>query len=453
MCRTSAALAALVLLFTSAARADERQILDRLRSYFAADSGPRRAALAREIAADPAFERARVREWLHASAPFEPLPPGRRSITVPLDTGETRTVVLRIPAGYDPARPWPLIYALHGTGGDGESIIAYLEQVLAARCDEFVIAAPSGYGQHVIDQGGPPSREHLDVLTAVRKAAHIAADRTFVTGYSLGGHTAWTLAVLHADQFAAAIPLAGSLVIADVDEFWPDFIPNLANTHVLCCWGERDLANTSGAAASEHGGIAGMNRRLTRLAQRSNLPVIGHEVAGKDHGGIVPPPPLLENALAKSRVACPRQVRHTFRRLEQAHCYWLEARAWEGPAWTDEPFKGVLRPGEDPRAALHREIRTRLGRLEGTLDGNRVKLSRKHVDQVVVWLGDTPDSGIDWTQPVTLTAGGRKVFDERVAPDLAVCLAEALRTHDFDRLRWAGLLYEGGQKVRRITAD
>ncbi len=50
---------------------------------------------------------------------------------------------------------------------------------------------------------------------------------------------------------------------------------------------------------------------------------------------------------------------------------------------------------------------------------------------------------IDWSQPVSVTVDGKRVFVGTLKPDLLVCLLQAARTYDFDRLRWAGLRVRG----------
>ncbi len=62
---------------------------------------------------------------------------------------------------------------------------------------------------------------------------------------------------------------------------------------------------------------------------------------------------------------------------------------------------------------------------------------------MTVWIGD---GMVDWRQPVTVKAGGRQVFAGTLTPDLLVCLSQAARTLDFDRLRWATVSL--GRKVR-----
>lgn len=452
--RTDGALALLAGLVAALAApragADAAAIRANLKAFFQAPTAERRRELAAQIAADRAFDRARLSTWLHETELFEPLEPGPRELPVTLRANDPRVVTLRIPKNYDPKHQWPLLYALHGTGGTGPHIIRYLEQVLGPQVDEFVIAAPTAYGQRVIHESGPASDEHPAVLQAVRELVHVDSDRVYITGYSLGGHTTWTIVTLHADQFAAAIPIAGSLVLPEVDKLWEVFLPNLAHTHVLCCWGARDTRAADGTVESEQGGVAGMNRKLMSLAVKAGVSAIPFEDPEKAHGDIVPPDELLANALAKTRAHYPAKVAHTFRRTHQSSAYWVEAAEWKGPAWEEQVFRGTLKAGEDPRDALVRMIRDRLGKLDGEHTGQSVRVNRKRVDDLTIWFGDAPDMAIDWSKPVVINVSGKKVFEDRLEPDLLLCLNEARRTYDFDRLRWAAIHVKSGEKTRVV---
>ena len=90
-----------------------------------------------------------------------------------------------------------------------------------------------------------------------------------------------------------------------------------------------------------------------------------------------------------------------------------------------------------------------LGELRGEIDGQTLRVERRHLEELTVWLGD---GMVDWSRPVRLELDGATVFEGKVERDLAVCLNEAARTRDFDRLRWAGLRVDGRGRVRPVTA-
>ncbi|MGD8454380.1 MAG: hypothetical protein PVJ57_21410 [Phycisphaerae bacterium] len=435
------------------AAGDEARILADIKAFFATTDADEREALAQRIEADEAFSREKMSGWLHAAVPFEDLSPGQRTIHVEIGPGQTRDVVLRIPPGYDPHRAWPLIYALHGAGGRGEHIIAYVEHVLGDKVDEYVIAAPTNYREHII-HSVQCVVEHPVLLHAVKKAVNVDSNCVFLLGYSLGGHTAWTAGVLYADQFAGVVPLAGTFHLFEVDGLWDQFLPNLAHTPVLCAWGAGDVHGPDGQTVSPQGGIAGLNRQVCELARKLSLPVIGHEYPDRGHGDVDPPPEEFAKLLAHRREAAPREVAHRFRDIRQGRTFWLEGHVWTGPQWTDKLPTVRLREGEDPnkpddvRAALLRTARALLAELRGTIDGQKVNVHRKGVRELTIWF---TEGMIDWSQPVTVRVSGRDVFEGELHPDVFVCLAQAARTRDFDCLRWAGLRFRSGSRTRPVT--
>lgn len=438
---------ALAALTPSATLAGEREILTNIKAFFTANDPVRREQLARQIEADTVYQRQTIGEWLHRADLFPRRQPGRDVLKVELSGGAVREVVLRLPAKYSEKSPWPLIYALHGTGADGDSIIRYLEAVLGPRVDDFVVAAPTAYEQVVIASEGPPSDEHPRVWLAIRKAVHVDASRMYVTGYSRGGHASWTLAVLHADQIAGAMPLAGTFHLIGVDQLWDAFLPNITNTRVFHVWGARDDLD-DGGAASPHGGIAGVSRKLRDHCEKLNLPLVAFEDPERGHGNVLPPPELLSALLDCRREAYPRRIAQTCRWAYQGSAYWLEGRAWKGEQWENKQFNVTIRQGESGEEAYHREIRARLGELSGIVEGQVISVRSRKFTELTVWIGD---GMIDWTAPVRLKISGKTAFDGLMESDLLVCLSQAARTYDFDRLRWAGFRNRSGRKLERVT--
>lgn len=445
-----------LLLATSSARADEAAIRRQVGEFLMTEDPVARAGLAESIAADPAYDRTKVSQWLHAAATFPERPAGSHTLTIDLRGGDQRQVALRIPMNYNPRRPWPLLYVLHGMGGSSAGILSYFERVLGPRVDEFVLAAPQHYQEHVVHDAWPPTGEHAALLDRLRREMHIDSDRVYVAGYSKGGHTTWTLAVLYADRFAAALPIAGTFLLPEVDQLWDVFLPNVRHLPVLGVWGAGDtLAGTRGEESPE-GGIAGLNRRLKQLAGDLKLPIVMIEDPDKGHGGVIPPAEALADLLQRRRVHYPTDVEHTFRHIDQAQAYWIEGHEWRGDQWTDKLPPVRLRPDEDPnkpedlRAALVRTFRASLGELTGKVEGQLIDVRRRKVTELTIWIGD---GMIDWDQPVTIKVSGRQLFQEKLEPNLLLCLSEAARTYDFDRLRWAGFHFRSGSRLRPLTGD
>ena len=429
--------------------ADDRAIVADIEAFFRTGELAVRENIVTRIESNPAYQRDRVSDWLHRADLFPAFEPGRHSLSVPLPDNTMRSVTVRVPTKYDSCRPWPLIYALHGTGGNADYIIDYIEHVLGPRIDQYIVSAPTGYEEVVIHtEVWPPRGEHLACLSAIKRNVHVNSDRVYALGYSRGGHAAWTLAVLHADRFAGAVPLASSFVLVCVDRLWGDFAPNLANTRLLSVWGAKDTVGDDGQP-SPQGGIAGLNRLLRDQMAGPSLPIAFLELPNKGHGDVVPPPGALRTLLTATRTQYPTSVEHTFRHLYQGQAYWLEAHAWSGPEWTDKPVPFRRRGNEHPLDTAARGYRSRLGYLKGEVRGQDVRVKRKRIKELTVWFGD---GMIAWDQPVPLNVSGRVVFHDRLTPDLHVCLTQAVRTYDFDRLRWAGLRFRSHGKTRVVDA-
>lgn len=439
----------------TSARGDDAAIESQIRAFFAtSEPAPRRAA-AEAIAADAAFSPGKFAALLHHAGLFKPLQPGRLTIQSGPGGAKTLAVLLRIPKQYDPATPWPLLYALHGTGGDGESIIRFLEQLLGDRIEQFVVAAPNGYEQMELKGAEVYTREHALAINDIRKTVHVDSDRIFATGYSRGGHSSWTLAIVNPDLFAGVMPLAGTLLIPEYDVLFDSFLPNAATTRVLCCWGAQDVGGPDGGRSAT-GGIAAVNQLIAARAKEKSLPFEMIEDPGRGHGGIQPPAEALARWLEAKRVRAPRKFAHVFRLIDQGAAYWLEPLEWTGRQWDREPLKIEFKPGEKDwdaatqRQAVARAIRPMLGELSGEISGQQIRVSRRNVKSLVVWIGDDM---IDWSGSITLKVSGSTAFTGVLKPDVLLCLSEAALTRDFDRLRWAGLKYVSGRKTKLIAGD
>lgn len=441
------------LLIANAAPAGEADIRTRLREYFATDSPEQRAVLATEIAADEAYQPEKVGDWLHGAELFTPHAPGRALLTAAI-TGGSRQVVLRVPRGYDANRPYPLLYALHGSGGDGDSIIAYAEKLFGARIEEFAVAAPTAYAEFELKPTSETAPEHRAILREVRKTLHVDAGRQYALGYSRGGHATWTLAVTIGDEFAACVPLAGTLIIPEYDQLYSTFLENLRGARLACYWGAQDTAGPDLQTASSDGGIAGLNRQIRKLADAAGIALQMVEYPDKGHGDVWPPLGEVGTLCSARRDAAPRRVKHAFRAIDAAGAHWLEGLRWHGEQWDQRPLKLRFQPGEsdlDPaaeRAAVGRAVRGLLGELSGEINGQELRVSRKRVSELMIWFSD---GLIDWNAPVSIKVSGSKVHEGVIRRELAVCLSEAARSYDFDRLRWAGLHFRSGQKPRWVS--
>jgi predicted peptidase len=118
---------------------------------------------------------------------------------------------LYVPDSYDKNKPVPLLIALHGMGGDENSLFdRYKSEVLQEQAAKhgYIVAAPKGREPASMYRGSA-ERDVLDVLADVRASYIIDPDRIYMTGHSMGGYGTWSIAMNHPDVFAGLAPVAG----------------------------------------------------------------------------------------------------------------------------------------------------------------------------------------------------------------------------------------------------
>lgn len=123
--------------------------------------------------------------------------------------------LLHLPSTYgqDMAQRWPLILFLHGAGERGEDIQLVRKHGIPKLVEgqpefPFITISPQCPEEHYW------SAEVEGLLALLDHAgAHYAIDpdRIYVTGLSMGGFGAWSLAVAAPERFAAVAPICGGL--------------------------------------------------------------------------------------------------------------------------------------------------------------------------------------------------------------------------------------------------
>lgn len=135
------------------------------------------------------------------------------------DSGEHRYVVF-IPANYRADKPSPAILFLHGAGERGTDNRLPLAVGLApfvqarARTFPFVVVFPQcetteGRILESWQSGSPDGRRALAILEDAQKQFAIDRQRIVLTGWSMGGYGAWSLALAEPSRWSAVVPLSG----------------------------------------------------------------------------------------------------------------------------------------------------------------------------------------------------------------------------------------------------
>jgi predicted peptidase len=135
-----------------------------------------------------------------------------RSVTV--DNVEYRYQVY-VPSAYRPAREWPVILALHGGGSYGRDGVSQTDVGLAHAVrqhpDRFpaIIVFPQSPPDGTPGFQGLGERIALAALDSSVTEFHGDVKRVYLTGLSMGGNGAWSLAYRHPERWAAMIVVCG----------------------------------------------------------------------------------------------------------------------------------------------------------------------------------------------------------------------------------------------------
>ena len=302
--------------------------------------------------------------------------------------GLTMRYGLYVPEGYDPAREYPLVLALHGSGERGDDLVnlersrlatAWVEPARQAAHPAFVVApqAPSGLTwteeRDPIDpdQSGVSATEEavLAILDGLAAEFSIDPDRLYVVGLSMGGHGVWDLVSRFPDRFAAAVPMSGEGFASQADD--------LADVPIWAFTGEQDTV------------VPSLETR--RVVQ-----------AMEDLGRDVVYTHCRRSPVAARAYDCPGFIgRDSLAAAVDAHAdllYWSEPATGHGPwaPWFDNP---LLAPWlfswvrQDPDAVTV-TAPTASARWDGT-ESVTWTTTRTTPDTVEVWLNRTDDAA-DW---------------------------------------------------------
>jgi pimeloyl-ACP methyl ester carboxylesterase len=116
--------------------------------------------------------------------------------------------VIYVPSGYEPAKPIPLTFYLHGWGGEYFELNGSTNYIplYAGEARNSIVLAPAARGSGGFYVGDL----EYDLMEAWNDVAHhysLDPQRTTVTGVSMGGYGAYRLALLYPHLFARVVPI------------------------------------------------------------------------------------------------------------------------------------------------------------------------------------------------------------------------------------------------------
>lgn len=231
---------------------------------------------------------------------------------------QKRAYMVYLPAGYDEARaPLPVIYLLHGLGGEPRdwqthaSLAEVADRLIGSGAiAPVVLVAPDGGNEYWTDHLGKPKarwgtfvaddlRAEIETRFNVRKDAGGRA----IAGVSMGGHGALSVALSHPERFAAAVSLGGALFVE----------PPTHRGIYKRVWGY--------PADAAHWKSTSPIALMAALAEGATVPALYLQCGDHDKAG------FLEHALHAHRLLLERKVPHELRVNDGGHTWsaWTTA--------------------------------------------------------------------------------------------------------------------------------
>lgn len=148
--------------------------------------------------------------------------------------GVTLPYRLFVPKNYDPAKRYPLVFALHGYGERGSDnqkqltihqlATVWTRDTIQAKHPSFVLApqCPANgndswiyvdFGKGTYSQDAVPISKYLsaavEILDSTLARYGIDTNRVYAAGLSMGGYATWDVITRNPRRFAAAVPICG----------------------------------------------------------------------------------------------------------------------------------------------------------------------------------------------------------------------------------------------------
>ena len=157
------------------------------------------------------------------------------------ETGEEVPYAVFVPSGYDAARPFPLIVALHGLGRPYDWMMGYDGFIDFAERDGYIVVSPLGYhprawygsrgygipggaarggaeGTLPENLGELSEQDVMNVLQIAREAYNIDESRIYLWGHSMGGAGTYHLAARYPDIWAGLAVAAPAPLRESIDQ-------------------------------------------------------------------------------------------------------------------------------------------------------------------------------------------------------------------------------------------
>lgn len=237
-----------------------------------------------------------------------------------------------LPAGYDPAKRWPMIVNLHGYNPENPPYVRWwsVDQRHDEWADRLGVIVIYPMGRYNAWYRGIGDTDVVRCIELAKQQFSVDEDRVYLTGYSMGGGGTWHVGTRHPGLFAAMGPYYGG---------W-DYHTGLEEAALQRMTArERFQAERESSFAQAeqllnlptwvlHGDADPLvnpdeSRYAVRMLQRWGYDIRYREVPGGVHGPIGGEEELYRWFLAHKRDAYPKHVRVRSADLKGASAYWV----------------------------------------------------------------------------------------------------------------------------------
>ena len=336
--------------------------------------------------------------------------------TTSLPTGAE--YVLRLPAEYQPGRPYPLLIVLPDSFETPEEVLAKFGEQTANL--GYIVAAPK-WKDPLKDRYGYSREEHAivtNLLRHLRRAYQVDSDRVFLFGNGEGGAMALDIGASHPDLFAGIVPVNPTVrqPLYVPCEYWMNF----ERLPVYMVLGDRSGPSVAAIRLmSERWMPHGYPALIVSYKGRGRdwfpeeLPYMFDWMSRKkrsEPGRTLGPP-----ATTTTPVEGFRSVRFTDNRF-----FWLSSDQMNPGSMIAEDF-GLREGVQTPTPAKF------AGKI---VEGNQINVRALGMKEVTVWFGK---GMLDYDKPVRLKVGDRKLVTKTVKPQIGVLLEDLFDRADRQR--------------------
>jgi hypothetical protein len=336
---------------------------------------------------------------------------------------------LDVPQAYDPARKYQVRFQLHGgvmmretgeprTGGGRSGRGSTLEGA------EQIYVRPTGWRD--APWWSKAQLENLDAILDTLKRSYNVAENRVAVAVSDGASGLYYVAMRDTTPFASFLPLNGSLMVLANDRLALDsdlFPTNLLNKPLFIVNGGQDPLYPMRAVEpfidhlKANGVPVEYHPQPDGAHNTAWWPQVRDSFEAFVHGHPRDPLP-------------PSLVWETTDRDTPSRAHWLVIDRVAGSAPSGSMARPDLNVFSGPGLNHGRELFGRSrpsGRVEAARRGNAVQLTTRGVTDVTLLV--SPDA-FDLAQPITITANGRVVAEQKVEPSVTTLLKWAARDND-----------------------